>query len=584
MSHALESIQQFKQFKNYPQKGKVMRFKQALVSGLLALVCLSSVPISGQEKSATPPADTKPVSLAVFKNGLGFVVRQGKINLVEDGWGTIHTVPNATFGSLWLAPGDPGVVLEEVIASQADVTKPKSVQSLAELLEANAGKIASITVNDKVYSGEILSFQETPEATPLRNTRDSGTAYSYVPPQVPSELFFLKVNDSVMAFRHSQVQFIALGPSPVTKLEVKEKAKLLKFKAKGATSAASITMGYLQKGMGWTPSYLVSLKDDKTAQVTMQAVLINDIEDLLDTDVFFVVGFPNFAVSDIPSPMTLQQTLAEFMASLQSGGSSSSYAYGRLDNLRTNRIMAQQANAYEADDTGLDYSTTVNELEGNSEEDLFLYNRQHVNLKKGERGTYNVFSSEVPYEHVYQWDVSNILQIDDDGNINRSAAPKAEDQVWHSLRLKNVSNVPWTTAPAMTISGNKPIAQDILNYTPKSASTLLKLTVATDVRVERQELETERVQNAKKRYGYDYDAVTVTGTLKVKNFKPTNIKLSIKKTVRGEVITAAELGKPEKLAVAIQAINPTSRITWDIPLKPGEEKTIQYTYKVFVRP
>lgn len=562
-----------------------MRVRQALVSGLLVLVCLSSVAISGQEKPATPPPDTKPVSLAVFKNGLGFVVRQGKINLVEDGWGTLHTVPNATFGSLWLAPGDPGVILEEVIASQGDVTKPKSVQSLAELLQANVGKPATVFINDKVYySGVILPTPEEPETSSPPGTRDTRTGYNYLPPQVPSELFLMKVNDSVMAFRHSQVQFIALGSTPVTKLEVKEKSKLLKFKAKGATSAASITMGYLQKGMGWTPSYLVSLKDDKTAQVTMQAVLINDMEDLLDTDVFFVVGFPNFAVSDIPSPMTLQQTLAEFMASLQSGGSSSSYAYGRLDNLRTNRIMAQQANAYDADDTGLDYSTTVNELEGNSEEDLFLYNRQHVNLKKGERGTYNVFSSEVPYEHVYQWDVSNILQIDDDGNINRSAAPKAEDQVWHSLRLKNVSNVPWTTAPAMTISGNKPIAQDVLNYTPKSASTLLKLTVATDVRVERQELETERVQNAKKRYGYDYDAVTVTGTLKVKNFKPTNIKLSIKKTVRGEVITAAELGKSEKLAVAIQAINPTSRITWDIPLKPGEEKTIQYTYKVFVRP
>lgn len=562
-----------------------MRFKQALISGLLALVCLSSVPISGQEKPATPTPDTKPVSLAVFKNGLGFVVRQGKINLVEDGWGTIHTVPNATFGSLWLAPGDPGVILEEVIASQGTVTRPKAVQSLADLLQANVGKPATVFINDKIsYSGIILPAPGESEAALPPNTREGGAGYSYVPPQVPSELFLLKVNDSVMAFRHSQVQFIALGSGPVTNLDVKEKTKLLKFKAKGATSAASITMGYLQKGMGWTPSYLVSLKDDKTAQVTMQAVLINDMEDLLDTDVFFVVGFPNFAVSDIPSPMTLQQTLAEFMASLQSGGSSSSYAYGRLDNLRTNRIMAQQANAYDADDTGLDYSTTVNELEGNSEEDLFLYNRQHVNLKKGERGTYHVFSSEVPYEHVYQWDVSNILQIDDDGNINRSAAPKAEDQVWHSLRLKNVSNVPWTTAPAMTISGNKPIAQDILNYTPKSASTLLKLTVATDVRVERQELETERMQNAKKRYGYDYDAVTVTGTLKVKNFKPTNIKLSIKKTVRGEVITAAELGKPEKLAVAIQAINPTSRITWDIPLKPGEEKTIQYTYKVFVRP
>jgi hypothetical protein len=68
-----------------------------------------------------------------------------------------------------------------------------------------------------------------------------------------------------------------------------------RFKIKGAAGHANLTMGYLEHGLGWTPSYLVSLQDDKTAQITMQAVLVNDAEDLKDTDFFFMAGVPNFA-------------------------------------------------------------------------------------------------------------------------------------------------------------------------------------------------------------------------------------------------------------------------------------------------
>ena len=92
-----------------------------------------------------------------------------------------------------------------------------------------------------------------------------------------------------------------------------EERKALQFKIKGATDHASLTMGYLEHGLGWTPSYLVSLQDDKKAQITMQAVLVNDAEDLTNTDLFFVVGVPNFAYSNVPSPMALQQSLLEFM-------------------------------------------------------------------------------------------------------------------------------------------------------------------------------------------------------------------------------------------------------------------------------
>ena len=49
------------------------------------------------------------------------------------------------------------------------------------------------------------------------------------------------------------------------------------------------------------------------------------------------------------------------------------------------------------------------------------------------------------------------------------------------------------------------------------------------------EREIARQQNVQRRRGYEYDLVTVEGTLKVKNYKPKDVRLNIRKTLRGAV-------------------------------------------------
>lgn len=69
------------------------------------LICISFV-----MPSAAVPADRseaqqelpKTVAVAAFKNGLAFVVRQGNVRL-QSGVGRVTPIPNATFGTLWLA-------------------------------------------------------------------------------------------------------------------------------------------------------------------------------------------------------------------------------------------------------------------------------------------------------------------------------------------------------------------------------------------------------------------------------------------------------------------------------------------------
>jgi hypothetical protein len=537
---------------------------------------------------APPENELKPVAVAVFKNGLAFVVKQGDLPL-EDGAGKIAPIPAATLGSLWITPNDPKVTLDEVVAYRYKVAGQQNLTALAELLMANAGKVLTVGYgNQKEYTGEIVGFREPERSAPSGDSASSllSAAMASPPPaQSVPEFLLLRVEGKLLALYFRNITQVTLPADPVLQTPHEEERKALRFKLKGAGGHANLTMGYLENGLGWTPSYLVSLRDDKTALMTMQAVVLDDAEDLKDTDVFFVVGVPNFAFAQIPSPMALQQTLLDFIQAANrrdTSGFASRYS---------NALMAQGVVNMEMDQTmgpSPSFETAVEELKGAPEEDLFLYTRGGVTLAKGERATYNVFSGSVNYEHIYQWDVQDQPRVDGFGNVqniqNTGSPDRTErNNIWHALRVKNNTKFPWTSAPALVISGTKPVSQDTLPYTPKGAASNLKLTIATDLRSSHDEREVARQQNVTRRHGYSYDEVTVEGTLKIKNYKTKDVRLSITKTLRGSVESQTDEGRAEKLGEAISVDNPMSRLTWEITLKAGEERAITYRYKVWVR-
>jgi hypothetical protein len=544
-----------------------------------------------------PNAEFKTLAVAAFKNGLAFVVKQGDVQL-EDGAGSIAPIPNATLGSLWITPNDAGTSLDEVVAYRYKVAGQQNLTALADVLLANAGKVVTAGYRDqKQYTGEIVGFREAehpapelaPAPTPSAENSYPMVSYASAPPpaqpHVAPEFLLLKADGKLLALYFRDITQVTLPADPVLLAKREEERKALRFKVKGAGRHANLTMGYLENGLGWTPSYLVSLQDDKTARITMQAVLIDDTEDLKDADVFFVVGVPNFAYAHIPSPMALQQTLLDFEQAANRRDVSG-MAGGRY----TNALMAQQTVNVTADEMAPSpgFAASVEELAGAPEEDLFLYTRGGVTLARGERATYNVFSGSVDYEHIYQWEVQGQPRVDGSGNVqnpqNSGGADQSErNNIWHALRLKNTTRFPWTSAPTVVISGTKPVSQDTLPYTPKGATSSLKLTIAADIRASHEEQEVSRQQNVERRRGYMYDLVTVEGRLKIKNYKGKDVRLSIAKTLRGSVESQTDNGKAEKLGEAISADNPMSRLTWEIALKAGQERRITYRYKVWLR-
>jgi len=135
----------------------------------------------------------------------------------------------------------------------------------------------------------------------------------------------------------------------------------------------------------------------------------------------------------------------------------------------------------------------------------------------------------------------------------------------------------------MAMSNGQPLSQDTLTYTPREAKGNLKVTIATDIRGKRSEQEKSRETEALRAHGYVFAKVTADGKLTLKNFKSKAVTVTVKKAITGEVVSVGHNGKIEKSAEGIKAVNPTSVITWEVPLAAGEEKTLDYTYFVYVR-
>jgi hypothetical protein len=268
--------------------------------------------------------------------------------------------------------------------------------------------------------------------------------------------------------------------------------------------------------------------------------------------------------------MSLQQSVTEFVQALASGRGA---AGGSFANVMSQAVTFNAARF----DTSGGYSASQ-PLPGEHNEDLYFYHKDGVTLKKGDRQSCNILKASVPYEHLYQWEIPDSMNVDDRG-YRLGAENKPDNLVWHVLRLENTGAQPWTTAPAFVVNDHLPVAQDTLNYTPPGGRNFLKLTAATDVRAEQSQTETARKQV--NLAGGFFDEITVAGRLKVANWKSKEIALAVRKSLVGEVLESPD-GKATKLVHSLASINPNSEIVWEFKLPAGKERELTYQYKVLL--
>jgi hypothetical protein len=509
--------------------------------------------------------------VAVFKNGYAFTYREAETN-VSGGWVYTTRTPIGVLGTVWGYTTLPNTKIVQLLAAESEKRETERVSDLAEVLLANEGariRFVDGYSTNKTFEGtyEIVSRARQFATPPTGSGQEITIA--------------LKTETGVMFFPMSYMRNLEIIGQPKYEKPKMIKENRLSLKVEGITDTQKVNLGIaaLERGIRWIPAYRVEVKGDpiKEAKVELEAMLINELTDLRNTDVYFVVGVPSFLFQNEVSPLSLNTAFA---------GVSTGF---RRDQSLSNAIMTQSA----AKDTERfgddDISPTSPDEEKTasfSAEQLYLYQANQVNLKKGERMSQRLFSLTVPCSEVFEWTIDE-ASAQPETSYSRSApiTQPLTNRVWYGLRLKNTTGMPWTTAPAISFREWKPLGQNLLSFTPTGSDNILRVTPATEV-IGTHNLEEKSREPKQLRYSgsvYDYDLVTVEGTIKLKNLKKQPIEIVMTRNVVGDVTLAGEAGKISREGFNLQAVNPNSVIKWNLTLPAGSEKEIKYTYKVFVR-
>lgn len=556
----------------------------------ICLVGLFSVALSlltvwtwGEEK--TPPLFSPSITrVAVFKNGYVFTFREGEAK-PNDGWCATTAVPTAVLGTVWGYSLTPKTNVTYLFASEDEQEQTQKVENLQEFLLQNDGAMMRVKTSDKEeFMGRLTVLASRPR-TPSPDEMIPGDARP-MPPPVISDVA-IKTESGVVVLNLSRIAHVQILGEPKWEKTVKVRQRRLALRVEGNQDGQPTQLGVaaLERGIRWIPSYRIELKGEKVkeAKLELEASVINDLADVQNADFYFVVGVPHFLLKDTLSPLSLRAAFT---------GLSSYFAEpsGDISRAMTTQ-MARMGEGRMAGGMGggefqpLPTSLEEERLPALSAEELFLYQAKHLSLKRGSRASLRLFSLTVPCTEVFEW---TIPDPPDASSYQRPSSPEQlaleslTHRVWYALRLKNNTNMPWTTGPAMSFREWKPIGQDMMPFTAVGGEAIVKVTPATEVVGEHAQLEKARQNNALTIYGYVWDLVTVEGTIKLRNVKKEPVEVIITRRTEGEIVEASDNASISREGLRLQATNPYSVIKWQLNLPPGE-KVLRYTYKRYVR-
>lgn len=507
--------------------------------------------------------------VAVFKNGYAFTYREGEAT-TSNGWAYTTRTPIGVLGTVWGYSTSPNTKVMQLLASESEKSELERVTDIADILLANEGArirfVDAYNNSGKTFEGtyEILSKNREFKLSSISTIQEINIA--------------LKTETGVMFFPITAIRNVEILGQPKYEKPKKTKENRLSIKVEGVADGQKLNLGIaaLERGIRWIPAYRVEVKGEpiKEAKLELEAMLINDIADLKNSDVYFVVGVPSFQFQNEISPLSLNAVFS---------GVNTGF---RRDQNISNSIMTQTMNeSGEIDDRDI-LPTSPDEEKGTSfsAEQLYLYQANQINLKKGERMSQRLFSLTVPCSEVFEWTLDDSTKPDQDYNRSAVITQPLNNKVWYGLRLKNTTGMPWTTAPAISFRDWKPLGQNLLSFTPTGSDNILRVTPATEVigthKLEEKTREPKQIRHSGSTY--DYDLVTVEGTIKVKNLKKQPIELVLTRNVTGDVLQVSDAGKVTREGFNLQAVNPNSLIRWNLTLPTGE-KEIKYTYKIYVR-
>ena len=552
--------------------------------------------------------------ITVFKDGHAFVSHEGPMPTDDKGDVLMDYLPTPVIGTFWPYSAEKQARLVSVVASQKRVLVERTALNLRELLEANIGAQAIITENGtNRQTVTILGL-------PARSAEEqAATSPPNSAERLPEKgnLILLKTADGVRAFPIDRIQDITFPHGHKSAASSEEFRNLMRLHldwGRGkAARTANVGLFYLQKGVRWIPSYKVELDGKGNAAVKLQATLLNELADLEDVAVNLVIGVPTFAFKETVDPMALQQNLAQLSQYFQNDLSQRNSPFY---NNFSNAIMAQQQVARMGDYRAASSSGPGGDLgpevaDAGKSEDLFVFTVPHVSLKRGERMVLPVAEFTLPYKDIFTLELPFGPPPEVRANLNNEQQRElarlfSSPKVMHKIRLTNSSKYPLTTAPALTIKAGRVLAQGLMTYAAPGATTELAITTAVDFQVKKSDVETKRTPSAVEENGNRYTRVDLAGKVTIASHRAQASELEVTRYVLGAADSADAGGKVEKINVFENGeyftsgdypywwgwygwphwwnyFNGIGRVTWKLPLDPGQSKELSYNWHYFWR-
>jgi hypothetical protein len=520
-----------------------------LLAAALCSLCVGGLMAAddppAKEKTEENPHLWKPQtkSVAVFKNGFAFFLREGDVS-PREGWVTAKDIPPATFGTFAVFSNNKDELVDIVGAGPGEIVDfdgvdvPDNVATRRTRL--NAAKWLNVQLTYKSRNEE-------------RNAAGKLTS-------IGPDFVVLEASNSDLA----------VPVKDITRLQILEHPLRVHVASEAEKPAAktSLSMAYLREGITWIPEYSLKILDDKTAELTLRGTLVNEAEDLIHTDVQFVVGVPHFVHTQFMEPIAIGQMIRTIgTAVVPSNVKTQIMNRAAIGN---NFNTAQQLdNGVAMMPGGADGEKlkqalgNVPQLEGPGAGDYTVYTRKDLTVRRGERAIVTLFVKRITYGHIYRWSPPTAME--------------------HNLVLQNDTDSAWTTGPCLAISGDRPLSEDLIKYTPKGGKAELPVTTAINVAHDKIEREVDRKFKAHSPADkVFYDLVTLEGELKLKNFEKTPANLHINVSVQGKPIEASDEGRTSIDSAQLKLLERSGSIRWDVSLKPEETKTLKYRYERFV--
>jgi hypothetical protein len=519
---------------------------------------LAHQPLKADDKAAPAnetSAKSKVVAVDLFKNGLAVIKRE--VSLGKPGVYVLEDVPSPVLGTYWIESA--GQI--DSLVQMRDVEVPANESAPANLQEDLAGRKVTIHLKgDKraPVTGTMMKFKHTkPEEEFLVSKYvvvQTAKGRVYVD---AAEVASIESDDAGDKVRRRQPRLL-LTLTGTDKPETK------------------VAVHYLTHGISWAASYRLDISDPKSLTLEQRAVIRNEMGEFEGAEVRLISGYPSVQFAHVRSLISPGQTWAGFFQEV--GGVSARLNAFDNNSITTQNMVMPYGNRRAGTPVALGATPTGEGV------DLHYQSIGKRSLKEGDALSVTVAKGKAEYERIVEWVVPDTRN--DYGQLAGRSVSDETDGPWDALKFKNPLPFAMTTGPAMVTANGTFNGQRTTYFVNAGEETVMHVGKALSVRT--RSLENEVI--AKK--GGDRDLIwiggrqfrksVVEGELTVCNHRKESIPMVIRRQFSGELNEAEGSPRSSLREEGVYSINKRFDLVWSLSLKPGEEKTLKYSYSVLV--